>query len=215
VRSYAWSPDGDRIAFVMGEFRGIYANYANTSTWIWDAAGRRRTNISDDGYDVTWAKFDGNVYLWNRVGGIAGKAVRYNIATGALEATSHVSIYFSPSGEYYYHPGGGVGLQEDVYSRATDVGLKAGSRVLSSVLGWRPAGWAPDADLLLMEVRRNDSRGDEEMATIVFDPKQDTAVDIPDAEVVGWGYRDDDLVLRTGGRLSVKGVADLKAAAAR
>jgi WD40 repeat protein len=212
VRFYAWSPDGQQLAYVVGEYGGMYNDYTNTSAWIWNRADRKRTQISKDAYNVSWPQFDNNVYLWPRSLGTEGKAVRYNVSTGRLEPTTHFSIYFSPSGNYYYHPGSGTGLQENVYLRLTDLGLKGTSRVLSSLSGWRPLGWAPDADVLMMEASRRTSGGRDESAIILYDPGADTgtSLSITAAEFLGWGTTLGEIVVRNGSRVERKAITELR-----
>lgn len=213
VRSYAWSPDSLRLVYVIGDYRGKETDYDNTSVWIWDSAGKGRVRISDRGHVVIWPSFDDNIYIWPRTRGIAGEAMKYNVASGSLEPTSHVSIYFSPSGSYYYHPGGGVGLQENVYITAGDVALKATSLVLSQLSGWRALGWAPDADLLLMEAsRQSRGIGPAEFVLMVFDPKLDSATELQASGVLGWGNTRHQLLVRTGDRVQRKAVVEFAVA---
>jgi hypothetical protein len=216
VRSYAWSPQGTELAYVIGEYRGIYDNYANTSAWIWNSANKERRRISENGYEVSWARFDNNIYLWSIADGIAGKAVKYSVSMGRHGPTTHWSIYFSPSGDYYFHPGGGTGLPENVYVRSTDVGLRETSRVLLNLSGWRPISWAPDADLLLMHVSKKTGLGaKDDAATIVYNPADDSSADLGAADVLGWGGSAAEIVVRNGTRVEKKRVVDLQLPANR
>ena len=208
VRAYAWSPDGLRIVYVIGDYRGRYDDYDNTSVWIWEGAGNGRRQISERGHEVTWAGFDHDIYIWPRVRGIAGMAMRYSVLAGTIEPTSHYSIYFSPTGAYYYHPGRGVGLQENVYATHGDVALKETSRVLSRLAGWRTLGWAPDADLLLLEA----SRQSGERIALIFDPTLDRATELRRADLAGWGKTKDQLLVRAAGRVQLLPVSELTAA---
>lgn len=98
----------------------------------------------------------------------------------------HRSIFFSPSGEYYYGQAG-YGPQENVYSSRFDQPLKATSRTLSSLNGFRPIGWAPDADLLLLEGSRGRGR-DAVSVLMVYDAASDISVDVS-KDVAAWGAR--------------------------
>jgi hypothetical protein len=201
VRMFAWSPDGRQLAYVTGQFRGSDEDYANTRTWIWDATDNRRLQVSDRGYYVEWAGFDGNVYLWDKVEGMAANVYRYDVMSRKVEPTSHKSIYFSPTGTYYYHPGGGIGLPQNVYLRATDVSLTSKSQVFAALTGWRPLGWAPNADLLLMEVnRKRGGQAQDEPATIVYDPRADTSIDVGGSEVIGWGNNSGEIIVKSDDR---------------
>jgi hypothetical protein len=210
VRSYGWSPDGRRLAYVIGEYRGGYADSENTSTWIWNGPNQERQRISDRGHEVIWPSFDGNIYVWPRTRGIAGEALRYDLERQTLEPTSHLSIYFSPSGAFYYHPGRGLGLQENVFVTQGDVGLKETSAVLSALTGWRPLGWAPDADLLLMEAtRRSKPDGPDELVVMVFNPKADSATELQSPGVVCWASTLNQFILRRGERFQRKPMSEM------
>jgi len=203
VRSFAWSPAGDRLAYVTGKFVGRDKEHSRTGVWIWNSSDRRTQQISSKGYFVFWAKFDGNVYTWDPVGEGTESVRRYDVATGRLELTRHKSIYFSPSGDYYYHPGGGIGLRENIYLAATDVGLADTSPALSGLGGWLPIAWSPDQDLLLMTVnRRNDGSRRLESSMAVYDPKADALSNIRvTGEVVGWGKSSSQIVVKANDQI--------------
>src|SRR6478609_8248037 len=111
-RFYAWSPDGLRLVYVTGRYLGHYKDHSRTGTWIWNASDKSRTRISTGGYYVSWPMFDGNVYLWDPNGERPSRVRRYDVKRQQLDVTSHKSIYFSASGSYYYHPGGGLLIPE-------------------------------------------------------------------------------------------------------
>jgi hypothetical protein len=206
VRDYKWSPDSEHIVYVTGTFRGRNENLGNTRAWIWDAGDKRRRQISDGGYFVSWASFDAHVYVWefDKALGAPRSVVKYDPRSGLSEVTTHKSIYFSATGAYYYHPGGGLGLREEVYNRVNDVGMAASSQVLSQLSGWRPLGWAPDADLPLLGVRRKAVAGDEERAVIVFDPEADVSTDVATGTLpddVQWGATSSEVLARTAERV--------------
>ena len=193
VRRFVWSPDSDRLAYVVGRYQGIYAEDADQSVWIWSAADKRSRKIRDGAHHASWARFDGNLYLLELVDGGARQVLRVNAATGSIEKTTHRSIYFSPSGEYYYGDVG-FGPQENVYLRASDRALKETSRTLSSLSGFKPLGWAADADLLLLLASRGSGR-DEQSVTMVYDPVADSSVDVSKF-VVAWGASSRELIAR-------------------
>jgi hypothetical protein len=211
VRAYAWSPDGQQVAYVTGKYRGNDREHTRTGTWVWDALERRRQQISSKGYFVNWAKFDQNIYSWDPLGEKLESVTRYNRTTRQMESTRHKSIYFAPSGRFYYHPGGGLLAKENVYDSATDAGLDATSSALAALAGWRPLAWAPDRDVLLIEAnRKNAATGRDELITALFDPSTDTlSVVRPDAVVAGWGTTGDELVVKTGELLQVLRTSDV------
>ena len=134
--------------------------------------------------------------------GRADQVLRVNAETGSIEKTTHRSIHFSPSGEYYYGDVG-YGPQENVYLRASDRPLKETSRILSSLNGFGPVGWAPDADLLLLGGSRGPGRDAESVMT-VYDPASDTSVDVS-RFVVTWGKSSKELI-RVGDDDSVRSI---------
>jgi hypothetical protein len=202
VRDFAWSPDGQQLTYVTGDYRGQDADFENTAVWIWNAKDQGRRMISKSGYYISWAGFDGNIYLWEKADGVTGRVNRYNVSTGSLEPTPHKSIYFSPSGEYYYHPGGGVGLPENIYYRSNDTTLKDRSHALLAFAGWRPILWAPDADLLLIEAtKRMVGGGTGERTTVIYDPRADKVTDVGAVGSVSWGSSAKELVTIDGNRV--------------
>jgi hypothetical protein len=192
VRQFVWNSDSRQIAYVVGRYQGLDKEDAEPSVWIWDAAEKRSRKIRDGAHHVTWARFDGNLYLLELEKGGAVQVLRLNTATGSLEKTTHRDIYFSPSGEYYYGDAG-YGPQENVYLRASDHALKDTSRTLSSLNGFRPLGWAPDADLLLLEASRGPGR-DAVSTKMVYDPASDESVDVSKF-VATWGKSSKELIL--------------------
>jgi hypothetical protein len=202
VRRFSWSPDGRGLTYVTGEFQSPYESYANTKAWIWSATDESEKEISNRGSYVHWAAFDGRVYLWEQIDGIAGKVYAYSPLSGSVTETSHKSIYFSPTGAYYYHPGGGIGLRENVYVRSGDLGLKDASRTLADFCGFRPIAWAPGNDLLLLEACRKAPSGrGEENVMMIYDPSADTAVEAGRAESIAWGNQPSELIVKNKNRL--------------
>jgi hypothetical protein len=191
VRHFAWSPDSSQIAYVVGRYQGPNSEDAEQSVWLFDAADKRSRKIRDGAHHVSWGRFDGNLYLLELDAGIAAQVLRVNAETGSIEKTTHRSIHFSPSGEYYYGEAG-HGPQENVYSSRFDQPLKATSRTLSSLNGFRPIGWAPDADLLLLEGSRGPGR-DAVSVLMVYDAASDTSVDVS-KDVAAWGKSSRELI---------------------
>ena len=61
--------------------------------------GREQSRKMRDGARfVSWARFDGNLYLLQLDAGIAAQVLRVNAETGSIGRQTHRSIYFSPSG---------------------------------------------------------------------------------------------------------------------
>ena len=202
VRQFSWSPDGRQLAYVTGDYRGGYEDYGNSRTWIWDLTDQSKKEISRRGYYVNWAAFDSRIYLWEKIARVAGKVYAYEPVAESLAETPHKSIYFSPTGNYYYHPGGGIGLRENVYVRSGDLIVKDASRVLGAFCGMRPIAWAPHDDLLLLEVCRKIPGGTAaENAMLVYDPASDMTVDAGGGESFAWGEDSTELIVKSGSRI--------------
>jgi len=194
VRSFAWSPDGEQLAYVTGDYKNTEGVYGNTKAWIWGRDKSRR-QISGDIHDkVSWAAFDDNIYLWERTAtGAYGAVLRYNVSANRLERTSHKGIFFSPTGTYYFHPGGGY--RENVYLRATDTVIR--SQVISELAAWRPIAWARDSDFLLMEAMKGPN---DPVEQAVFDPVNDSAIDLRLGQSFMWGQDSTEIVVKNGDR---------------
>ena len=80
--------DSDRLAYVVGRYQGLYEEDADQSVWIWSAADKRSRKIRDGAHHVSWARFDGNLYLLELVNGGARQVLRVNAATGSIEKTN-------------------------------------------------------------------------------------------------------------------------------
>ncbi len=95
--SYQWSPMEDRIAFLTPGESGEMATYPRiTATWILDIKTGEKQKISDVGYELHWAAFDGNIYFSNPT-----QVYRYNSADGKIGLTPYKDLHFSDDGHYY------------------------------------------------------------------------------------------------------------------
>jgi hypothetical protein len=209
VRDYSWSPDGRYLAYVTGDVVKKDSPFQNAVAWMLDIANRRRSKVTDNGYVVRWASFDGRLYIrkWDYTKNTLDDVVAYDPSTESLSVTGHHSMWFSPSGSYYYDPGPrlGQGRRQNVYAAASDAVLE--SKFISRLAYWSPIEWAPDSDLLLLSgaERRPDARnGAGPLSTFVFDPKADSAssLSIEPDQVVGWGDSAATILVETGGGIS-------------
>jgi hypothetical protein len=196
VRGFAWSQDGRQLAYVTGDYKDSDGPYQNTKAWIWDSTDKSRLQISDRDLfkEISWAAFDDNIYLWERdKAGTYGTVLRYNVVARRLETTTHRGIYFSPTGTYYFHGGGGH--RENVYLRATDTVLK--SQTLSGLAAWDPGPWARDRDFLLIGSMRGPNEPHE---LAVFDPASDSLSFLTLGESFVWGQDSTEVVAKVGDR---------------
>ena len=151
---------------------------------------------------MSWASFDGNLYIWDfpPPSGL-GEVVRYNVAARSVEPTEHHSIYFSPTGRYYYRPES-VNGNGEVYMRQTDQSVSRSSSALGFPSRVDPVAWAPTADLLLLF----NSRGDPATQKVrVYDPDRDKAVEVS-PDTVGWGAGASEVVVAPGKNIALRKV---------
>lgn len=206
VRSFSWRPDGTQIAVVTGEYLGYDIDPKITGVWVYGLADRELQKIRNTGNHVVWARFDDSLYIWDV--GAPGRATvtRYDPNIGTSESVSYHSIYFSPSGEYYFKPDGVAGLP-GVFSRSGNVELAVQSRVLAGLAAFEPKVWAPDRDVLMLEGRR---RSDHAIVYLLYDPAVDSAVEIQRDGVVGWGRNSRELMVGSGDEVSLRPSSDLQ-----
>jgi len=114
VRRYDWNPDGDKIAYITGEYRE--GGFKPDSIYIFDLTTKEKLPITKDfphprverydgpGFNLKWAVHDGNLYIkdFDYVGG----NYLYDPGTGKTRPVSHHGIEFSPDGKFYCDRGG-------------------------------------------------------------------------------------------------------------
>ena len=107
VRRYAWSPEGDQIAYITGRFTEDGVGFETTGAWLYDIESKQATQIHEGGLDIQWALWDNNVYIYDPANEEFPESIvyRFDVAEGSAGRTSFKGIYFSPDGTYYYDPG--------------------------------------------------------------------------------------------------------------
>ncbi len=185
VRDFAWSPDGSHIVLATGRYVRHYEGFADTATWLLDLSTGTKTRLADGGNYVTWPQFDGNIYIWitspERFSHV--RVVRVLIPDGRLEPTELKSIYFSPTGTYYYRPIADAG-REGIFRTADQTELNAPG--LTELSPFEPLGWNQEKDILWIRVnQRRRPGGPIEPRDVLYDVGKDAAMEIGQG-IVGW-----------------------------
>jgi hypothetical protein len=206
VRAFSWRPSGGQLAVVTGEYRGHDIEPKLTGVWIYNVEARKVRRIATNGRYVEWAKFDDNLYVWDPAAAVGRQVSRYNVAIGRVEPTGYHSNRFSPTGEYYFKPDGIAGRPE-IYSRPGNHGITRQSRVFSDVVAFESESWAPDADVLMLTIRK----ADRSVARMLYTPASDTGVEILRRGIVGWGRSSQELLVASGDTVSLRRLTELQA----
>jgi len=194
VWDYAWSPDGNQLVYVTGDYRVGQDGVPSTGVWKYDLRQRTSIKIHDTGRYVTWGAFDRAVYLLDYATPSGHPRVwRLNPTDWSPQLTRLKSIYLSPTGMYYYHPGPTVVNQGqfDVYDVATHTPRFLPPSDLSRRFAWgtEPIGWIESGgNQLLFLTWSNPDTGqlDSQPHTMLYDLDAGTIVDTGAEDVIGW-----------------------------
>lgn len=145
VRDYVWSPSGDKIAYVTGTYYEGGMGFVSTGTWILDLESRARSMVHSSGWDLSWAEWDGRLYIW-QISGQPADVLRYDAVEG-LEPTPHRGVYFSSNGEYYFDPGR-EGEPARLFQTDGDLEL-TGDHPAFGFRGLQPRRWLGDQILVM------------------------------------------------------------------
>ncbi|HKY73036.1 MAG TPA: hypothetical protein VJL88_14040, partial [Nitrospira sp.] len=193
VWDYSWSPDGNQLAYVTGDYHvaGDGDEVRPTGVWRYDLRQRASTKLQDAGRHVAWAAFDRAVYVLDYSGPNGYPRVwRLNSADWKPQLTSFQGIYLSPTGKYYYPPGGEGRF--DVYDVATNTPRFATSSLRERFAwGTEPIGWMDSGgNHLLLLTWSNPVTGqlDTHPHTMMYDLDAGTMVDLELENVIGWKH---------------------------
>jgi hypothetical protein len=111
VRSFSFSPEGERVAYIAGTHHEGGLGFHATGVGIFDLRRLQKTPIVRDfledtaqnrestGHDVTWARHDSLIYV--RDFGYRSGNYRYDPRLGKSERVNCYAVDFSPDGEFY------------------------------------------------------------------------------------------------------------------
>jgi len=197
VVDYAWSPDGNQLAYVTAAYNAgpDGGDIHPTGVWRYDLRQRMSTKLQDVGRHVAWAAFDGAVYVLDYSGPKGYPRVwRLNSTDWKTQLTPLQSIYFSPTGKYYYHPGTTFVSEGkfDVYDVATNTPRFATSSLKQKFAwGTEPIGWVESGGnhlLLLTWSDPDTGQLDPHPHTVMYDLDAGTIQDLGLEEVIGWKH---------------------------
>jgi hypothetical protein len=208
VRAFAWRPSGTALVIAVGKYRGPNEDAEISSVEIVSIPTGQRSAIASRGLYVSWAAFDDAAYIWDTSAPGGAKVVRYDRSKAVLETTAYHSIYFSPSGKYYYKPDGVAGTP-GVFLRHTNADLTAASAVFSGVVAYTPESWAPDADVLMLTARKRDGS----VARLLYNADTDNALEVRRESVFAWGANSGQLVIENEEGATLRAVDELRTSA--
>ena len=163
VQRYTWDPSGRRIAYLTGtEYEGGFG-FLSTGAWIHDVSTERAEQIHSGGYDIQWANWDGNIYIYDPFNETfpETRVFQFDIDTEELVTSSHQGVYFSPEGRYYFAQGY-EGSSLKVFETETedevsvDLTIHSPDRTLEA---FSAAGWL-DENILIVHSPIPNDRGD-------------------------------------------------------
>jgi WD40 repeat protein len=193
VWDYAWSPDGNQLVYVTGEYRAGKDGVTSTGVWKYDVRLKASVKIHETGRFVFWAGFDRSIYVLEYLKNTENHKVwRLNPSDLKPQATGMYSIYLSPTGRYYYHPGASFTNEGsfDVYDIATNT-PRFSTSTLAQKFAWgtEPIGWMDTGgNHLLLVTWSNPVTGqlDSHPHTMMYDLDAGTMVSLELEGVIGW-----------------------------
>lgn len=190
TRSFAWSPDGDLLAYCTGVPDLDRDDISSTGTWLLNLATGEVRKVWEKGRHVAWASFDKALYIYQvpEPGDPTPRVLRFDPTTGSISETSRKGIHFSTTGSFYFRSKSPNYGEFDLFDSKTDTSLLRSSKVLQQLIP-QPIGWLPDQDLLVFETWHYGPdlrRPEETPRTMLYDSRSDTVVDLGDSAVLGF-----------------------------
>ena len=101
---YSWSPDGNKIVYVMGKSLMENRNpFQSEGIWMYDIEKDKSRKISDTGVKVNWSRHDNKIYIQNRFEGEGIVDIsEYDPVVGKLIKSERNGIFFTDDGKYYF-----------------------------------------------------------------------------------------------------------------
>jgi len=158
VRKFSWSPDGEKIAYIIGTYYEGGVGFKTTGVGIFDLKDKSKIRIKKDfphrtiegfiggGIEINWARHDSNIYIrdFDYLDGI----YRYNITTGKSEKVAYHGINFSPDGRYYLS----ISSMDYPHLYVSSTNEEITDRVKSK-LGYVPRSWMPEQNHHMLAVK--------------------------------------------------------------
>ena len=150
IEKFDWSPEGDRLVYIKGRYE--IDMLLGRSLWLYDVSTRKTKKLTESVndeifWDVTWAEFDGNIYLWTQLVGEGWKVYRVDQEAGERELTDYKAVNFSPDGKFYFEESGEGGSPAMLFKRETNEQIyKSPADEVRAFLGW---GVSPTGERLL------------------------------------------------------------------
>lgn len=194
VYRYSWSPEGHEIAYITGVETEGWIGYREESTWVLDLRTGERRQIYDGGRDVSWAGWDGRIYI-SLLTTDPVKVVAYDRRSRTVGPTEYHGIHFSPDGRYYYR-NSSEGEPFELFRRADHRRITGESDFLTSHFGtdrvFQARGWLDRGHLVL------EWPFPGETVDFVYDCDSDIAHEVPGRVVAGLRGLSELLVFRQG-----------------
>jgi hypothetical protein len=188
-RDLAWSPNSRFLAYTDGDWVGI-DTFHSTGTWLYDVTLRTVKQIAERGDFVAWSPTGESLLIWSWSNGT--HILRYDPRTDKIVETNLRGIFFSPTGHYYHSaiPKFNEGGVEVYDAQSNQPILRQRPRLESVLPSARIVGWAPEGDVLILEVNRQDLMSealpDGRVDTVLYDVAHNIARIIEDDGVIGW-----------------------------
>lgn len=151
VYRFSWAPDGESIAYIVGNYTEGGLGFTPSSIWIYQMKEAVARKLPCLGHDLCWAEHDSNLYIWSIEPSKGDCVYQYSLNDGQAIESTHKGINFSPDGKYYYAPqyeGGPFRL----FLTATDVEITDKVRCVPIDDTFAPTGWLTNA-ILVVPVR--------------------------------------------------------------
>jgi hypothetical protein len=188
-RDFAWSPDSRFLAYTDGDWVGI-DTFHSTGTWLYDLTSRTVSKIANQGDYAAWSPTGDSLLIWSLSNGL--HVLRYDLRTEKITETNYRGIFLSPTGRYYHTqiPRFNEGGVEVYDTQSNQPILRQRPRLESVLPSARIVGWAPEGDVLILEVTRQDFVSEAypqgQFDTVLYDVAHNIARLIEDDSVIGW-----------------------------
>ncbi len=106
VQKHVWSPDGNKIALITGEWREVGMGFKPDGAFIYNLETGERDIVLDVPYpvDLSWDNNSDNLYLKDFHRPDGKYIYNYKLSSKETKVTDYFDFFFSPSGDYYYKP---------------------------------------------------------------------------------------------------------------